>query len=169
MSFIMFSRYLYIKSSLQRDIQEVYKRDSFVINSICLGEMLNIFNLACYFTTGVSHLLLNYKIHVFHKHGKSGAERSNLLLYQACIDPWNSNFSVPFYQVLPAPQFLLYAFDISNVVFNIILFRFLEKQRLTLKSHGKIILKIFVLSKFNASNQKIKQVWTEKRKGKGIL
>ena len=133
--------------------------------------MLNIFNLACYFTTGVSHLLLKYKIwmHVFHKHGKSGAERSNLLLYQACIDPWNSNFSVPFYQVLPAPQFLLYAFDISNVVFNIILFRFLEKQRLTLKSHGKIILKISVLSKFNASNQKIKQVWTEKRKGKGIL
>ena len=63
-------RYQYVKTSLQPQVQEVYKRDQFIFSSILLVESVNAFNLFSF-----------YRI----QRGKKGVDRSDLLLYQTCL------------------------------------------------------------------------------------
>ena len=63
-------RYLYIRSSLATSIQEVLKRDSFIIKSIVIGEFICVFNFASFFT-----------------HFQPSEEGSDLVLYHACLNP----------------------------------------------------------------------------------
>ena len=66
--------------------------------------------------------------------GKTGEERSNFLLYQACIAP-EHDFSVIFVSVMPINQVLLYSADCVIILGNGYLYRFL--QTMTDKRAGK--------------------------------
>ena len=44
-AFTALIRFLYVSSSLRKNVQDVYKRDEFVLCFICLGEGINIFNI----------------------------------------------------------------------------------------------------------------------------
>ena len=44
-AFTALVRFLYVSSSLRKKVQDVYKRDEFVLCFICLGEGINIFNI----------------------------------------------------------------------------------------------------------------------------
>ena len=67
-------RYMYVRSSLQIDVQEVIKKNQFIYKSIFLVESLNVFNYVSVF---------------YHQYGKTGVDKSPILLYQSCLDPWN--------------------------------------------------------------------------------
>ena len=47
-AFTALIRFLYVSSSLKKDVQDVYKKDEFILLFICLGEGLNIFNIVTY-------------------------------------------------------------------------------------------------------------------------
>ena len=49
----------------------------------------------------------------------------DLMLSQACIDPW-SDFCVPLHQIMPLDQILLYIYCFLGVYSNIYLFLFLK-------------------------------------------
>ena len=66
-------RYQYVRSSLQISVQEVIKRNQFIYKSIFLVESLNMFNYVSVF---------------YHQYGKTGVDKSPILLYQSCLDPW---------------------------------------------------------------------------------
>ena len=66
-------RYMYVRSSLQIDVQEVIKKNQFIYKSIFLVESLNVFNYVSVF---------------YHQYGKTGGDKSPILLYQSCLDPW---------------------------------------------------------------------------------
>ena len=66
-------RYMYVRSSLQIDVQEVIKKNQFIYKSIFLVESLNMFNYVSVF---------------YHQYGKTGGDKSPILLYQSCLDPW---------------------------------------------------------------------------------
>ena len=59
-------RYIFVRTSLQPDIQEVLKRDAFVYKSIFTVEFLGCYNLVTFF-------LIQW--------GKRGQEKSEVLLY----------------------------------------------------------------------------------------
>ena len=44
-AFTALVRFLYVSSSLRKKVQDVYKRDEFILCFICLGEGINIFNI----------------------------------------------------------------------------------------------------------------------------
>ena len=67
-------RYLYVRTSLQVHVQETIRRNQFIYKAIFLVESLNLFNLASMF---------------LYQRGKTGSEKSTLLLYQTCLDPMN--------------------------------------------------------------------------------
>ena len=47
-AFTALIRFLYVSSSLRKEVQDVYKRDEFILFFICLGESINIFNIVTY-------------------------------------------------------------------------------------------------------------------------
>ena len=106
-------RYIYVKNSLKPNITEVMKRNAYKMQAILIVESVGLFNLLSIY---------------FHQNAKSGTHRIPFLGYQTCLDPLNSNFSIPFYQVLPVNQCLLWTSNICIVVFNIFLFKYLDKQ-----------------------------------------
>ena len=106
-------RYIFVKTSLQPEIQEVLKRDAFVFKSIFIVESLGCYNLLTFF---------------FIQRGKRGQEKSAILLYQSCLDPWNSSFSTPFYNVMRINQLLVLTTVFCVVYFNFVLFTHLDKQ-----------------------------------------
>ena len=57
----------------------------------------------------------------------TGAERSGLLLYRACLDPL-SEHSEPIYNVMIINQILLYVLDMMTIFCNLFLYRFLSLQ-----------------------------------------
>ena len=71
-------RYLYVRTSLQVHVQETIRRNQFIYKAIFLVESLNLFNLASMF---------------LYQRGKTGSEKSTLLLYQTCLDPMNEGCS----------------------------------------------------------------------------
>ena len=85
-------RYIFIRTSLQPDIQEVLKRDAFVFKSMFIVESMGCYNLLTFF---------------FIQKGKRGAEKSSILLYQSCLDPWNDSFSTPFFKVMSINLFFV--------------------------------------------------------------
>ena len=106
-------RYIFVRTSLQPDIQEVLKRDAFVFKSIFTVESMGCYNLLTFF---------------FIQRGKRGPEKSAILLYQSCLVPWNSSFSTPFYNVMTINQLLVFTTAFFIVYFNFVLFTHLDKQ-----------------------------------------
>ena len=60
--------------------------------------------------------------------GKSGAEKSSLLLYQTCLDPFKSSFTIPFFEVIPFNQALLHIANWCTVFFNLAIYKHLDKE-----------------------------------------
>ena len=106
-------RYIFIRSSLEPNVQAVMKRDSFVYKSVFIVESLGCYNLITFFLL---------------QQGKKGPEKSSLLLYQSCLDPWRSSFSVPFFKVMSLNLLLVVIATFCIIGFNLILFTHLDKQ-----------------------------------------
>ena len=94
------------------NVTSVLKRTSFTMSFILIG--------LCYIFINVFVLLKEQR-------GKTGAERSQFVLYRACIDP-SSSFSIPVVHVAPLSQLLLYVVDLIIILGNLFLSRFLERQ-----------------------------------------
>ena len=47
---------------------------------------------------------------------------------QKCLDPWQDDYSIPMFKVMPVNQFILHlhATNISNIYLNFILFKYLD-------------------------------------------
>ena len=106
-------RYIFIRSSLQPNIQEVLKRDALVFKSIFIVESLGCYNLLTFFLIQM---------------GKRGPEKSSILLYQSCLDPWKSSFSTPFFKVMSFNLLLVFIAAICIIGFNIKLYTHLDKK-----------------------------------------
>ena len=101
-------RYLYVRSSFEVNIQEVLKRDSFIIKSIFIGECVNLFNLGSFYFQPED---LEFG-------------RSPLVLYQACLNP-GKDHTFKVYKLMPWNQMIMIVLTIVNVSCNLFLFRFL--------------------------------------------
>ena len=106
-------RYIYVKNSLKPNITEVMKKNAYKMKAIVTVESLGLYNFVSFF---------------YYQYGKTGKDRIPFLGYQTCLDPLNSNFSVPFYKVLPVNQCLLWSSTVCIVVFNIFLYKYLDKR-----------------------------------------
>ena len=109
-------RYIFIRSSLQPQIQEVLKRDAFVFKSMFIVESLGCYNLLSFFILA---------------RGKSSSEKSFILLYQSCLDPWKSSFSTPFFKVMSLNLLLVFITAFCIIFFNIKLYTHLDKNSKT--------------------------------------
>ena len=92
------------------NVQEVLKRDSFVIKSIIISESICIFNFVSFFV-----------------HFNENAEGSPLVLYQACLNPWKM-FQFPFIKLMPVNQMILHMSSMINICCNLWLCRYLNKM-----------------------------------------
>ena len=54
--------------------------------------------------------------------------KTKILLYQSCLDPWNSSFSTPFYNVMSINQLLVIIAAFLVIYFNFVLFTHLDKK-----------------------------------------
>ena len=106
-----FVRYLYVRSSFEVNIQEVLKRDTFIVKSILMVECINIFNFCSF----------------YFQLADARTERSPLVLYQACMSPGRDHtFEV--YKLKPWNQLIMIFFFVVNVLCNLFLYRFLGKM-----------------------------------------
>lgn len=85
-------RYLYVRSSLQQEINEVYKRNQFVYLSLVVTGLLCLTHVTDFYV---------------HQSARQGEERSPLMLFRACLDP-HSRYSLPLYNLLPVHHGLTY-------------------------------------------------------------
>lgn len=104
-------RYIYIKTSLKANVQAALKRNAFMWKSIFIVESLGCYNL--------------FNFYVLQR-GNRGTEKSPLLLYQTCLDPRKTSFSLPVVQVMPFNQALVHAAAWIIVGSNIFLFKHLD-------------------------------------------
>ena len=81
-------RYIYIRTSLQQEVNEAYKRTKFLYLAISTGGILCIVHVGDFYHS---------------QHGKHGLERCPLMLYRACLEP-ASEYSLPLYKLLPLHQ-----------------------------------------------------------------
>ena len=119
-------RYIYVKNSLKPEITEVMKKNSYKLKAILIVESMGLFNLCSIY---------------FYQNGKIGKNRLPFLGYKACLDHLDSNFSMPFYKVLPVNQFLLWVTNFSIIAFNIFLYKYLDKQT---KAFSSILLQLLL-------------------------
>ena len=102
--------YVYVRSSLKVNIQEVLKRNAFIFKAIFIVEFIGFFNL--------------YSFYVSQK-GKSGVDRLPLLVYQTCLDPWSKHQPLS----MPVTYFILtQTADLCIICFNIYLYKYLNKR-----------------------------------------
>ena len=106
-------RYIYIRSSLQPNVQSAIKRNAFILKSILIVEAL-----------GCCTLLNLYIL----QYGKSGTEKSSLLLYQTCLDPFKSSFTISFLEVIPLNKALLQIANICDIFCNLAIYKHLDKE-----------------------------------------
>ena len=108
-------RFLYVRSSLQVNIQEVYRRNQFTLMFILICEGINVFNIvsALYYRPDVP-----------------------FVLYRACLDPWD-DFAIPLMRVMPLNQLVLYICDLVIICSNLFLYRFLKQN--TINNSGKSV------------------------------
>ena len=103
-------RYVYVRSSLQANRQEVLKRNAFIFKAIFIVESIGFINLYSFYVLRKEH---------------SGVERLPLLVYQTCLDPWSRHqiSSMPVTYVI-----LTQTADLCIIGFNIYLYTYLNKQ-----------------------------------------
>ena len=105
-------RYLYVRSSLRTEVQDILKRDSFIISSIVVGECINLFNWGSFY---------------YQQLGNYGLEKSPLVLYHACLNPWGE-FKVPLHTVMPLNHLIIIISFVINISCNIFLYRYLSDK-----------------------------------------
>ena len=105
-------RYVYVRSSLQVNIQEVLKRNAFTIKAIFLVESIG------FISTYSLYMLRKEKLN-------SGVERLPFLIYQTCLDPSSRHTvtSIPVVHVI-----LAQTADLCIICFNIYLYKYLNNQ-----------------------------------------
>ena len=102
-------RFWYVKSSLRPELREGFTNKKMLC--VCLGipQLLllihNLDALRLYITTG----------------------QFPTLLYQACLDP-TSDYSIPFYTLMPFHVIMAYFYILTGVYNNLYLFRFLKYE-----------------------------------------
>ena len=101
-----------MRTSTQANISSVIKRSSYVYRIILVG---------------VAYQLVNAS-NVYQDNHGPGKDRSNILLYQACYNPW-AHFSKSLFQKIGLAEILVLALAMLNVSCNIFLFKFLESHR----------------------------------------
>ena len=105
-------RYLYVRSSLRTEVHDILKRDSFIISSIVVGECINLFNWGSFY---------------YQQLGNYGLEKSPLVLYHACLNPWGE-FKVPLHTVMPLNHLIIIISFVINISCNIFLYRYLSDR-----------------------------------------
>ena len=105
-------RFIYVRTSLQDEIQRVFKRNAFTFSFLVMGVFYSFFNIFVY----------------IYDQKETGINRLRLVLYHACMDPL-SQFRVPLITVMPTSQITLYIMNIVNIACNFYLYMFLEVQR----------------------------------------
>ena len=105
-------RFIYVRTSLQDNIQSVFKRNAFTSSFLVMGVFYSFFNIFIY----------------VYDQKEPGITRLRLVLYHACMDPL-SQFSTPLITVMPVSQIFLYLMNIVNISCNFYLYMFLEDQR----------------------------------------
>jgi hypothetical protein len=58
--------------------------------------------------------------------GDTEMEKSPMMLYHACLNPWN-DLTIPVYEIMPLNQLFLVLLAATNVACNLFLYRFLNK------------------------------------------
>ena len=104
-------RYVYVRSSLVENVQYILKKDSFKVRSVLFAESLLTINIAYLYY----HLI------------QPEAPRSPFVLYEACVDP-QGNSSTPLRHVASAGQAVVYFFHCINIICNICLFKYLDRN-----------------------------------------
>ena len=122
-------RCIYVRSSLQENVQRVLKRNSFTMSFLVLGVFYNIFLLTVF---------------IYEQKDRTGIDRLSLVMYRACVDPW-AEWSTPLIQAYPVMMFLMYGMNIVNLSCNFYLFLYLEDQRKSNRGEIKTALKFYVL------------------------
>ena len=106
-------RYIYIRSSLQSDIQAAIKRNAFILKTIFIVEALGLLNLINFYLI---------------QKGKSGTEKlSKSISYQTCLDPFHSSVPVNPMKLMPFTQYLLHLTIWCIIGFNLAIFKHLNK------------------------------------------
>ena len=131
-------RYIFVRTSLQKEITLVLKRSSFTFKFLLLGF--------CY-------TLINIWVYTWENYDGDGVERSRFVLFRACVDP-DSRFSLLIVRLAPLSQLLLYTIDIVIIVSNLILYRFLEKQRKNNSGNSPKNMHLYELQNIFSSQRK---------------
>ena len=105
-------RYWYVRSSLVTKVQDILKRDSFVVKSIVIGECIQLVNWGSFY---------------YQQAGSSGFEKSPMVLYHACLSPWGE-FNFPLHKVMPWNHFIFILCCAVSVSCNLFLYRFLSDK-----------------------------------------
>ena len=100
-------RYRYVKSSMRQELKERFTNRK-----------------VTYISLGISQVLLLIHVVDFLKSYITKGQFPTLL-YQACLDP-NSNYSIPFHELLPFHVTMTYIYICTGVYNNIYLYRFLR-------------------------------------------
>ena len=110
-------RWLYIRSSLQNDIQAGYRRKKFIYQIIFIPQCLILI-----------HFLKNLPL--FHNERYKTAP---IMLVKACLDPYQM-YHVSVFNVLPFDQLMLFIYNCLCCYGNFSLFRFLQTHEKDNKS-----------------------------------
>ena len=103
-------RYWYVRNSLRPDIQEGLI-GKYYYHWLLSPQILLVMHLIDGFA--------NYKV--------KGTEGFPLLLHQACKNPF-SEYSIPFYKLMPFQQLMLYVYIYIIIHSNLYLYKFLKNQ-----------------------------------------
>ena len=107
-------RYIYIKTSLQTNIQAALKRNAFMWKSVFTIESIGCYNLVSFYLLYIEK--------------KDTCAECHHILYQTCMDPWKTSYSMLLFNVMPLNQLLLHAASWCIVGFNIILYKYLDME-----------------------------------------
>ena len=77
-----------------------------------------------------------HNIHINETLPASSRPELPLILYKACLDPWD-DFAIPFYLVMPLNQLIVYICDSIIISSNLFLYRFLKQH--TTNNSGKAV------------------------------
>ena len=105
-------RFIYVRTSTLAHITTVIKRSSYVYRILLVGVAYQLVNV---------HML-------YQDNNGPGKDRSNILLYQACYNPW-AHFSKSLFQKIGIAEVLVLTLGALNISCNIFLYRFLENHR----------------------------------------
>ena len=115
-------RYIYIRSSLQPNIQAAIKRRAFAFKAIFVVEAIGCYNI-------ISFYLI--------QRGKTGTEKLATISYQTCLDPFQLSLPensthpmilrVNLMKVLSLTQYFIYSSILCIIGFNLAIFKHLDK------------------------------------------